>query len=373
MMIDGLNQLGVSVTWQGDDLVVRGGTGSLPMQSVDVFVGNSGTTIRFLSALAAAIGGSYQFDGIERMRMRPIEDLADAFRQLGVKASCGGNGCPPLELVSNGFSGNRCSVRGNLSSQYLSGLLMASVASGDEVQISVEGELVSKPYVDITLDVMKAFGADPLNKDYQQFEIGRDSRYLATQYAIEPDASAASYFFAVAAVTGGTVTVGGLSEDAMQGDVAFCKCLADMGCTVIYDKDAITVIGGPLNGIDIDMNAISDTVPTLGVVALFANGPTNISNVEHVRHKETDRISDLSCELVKLGATVEERQDGLTIIPGELCDATIETYNDHRIAMSFAVAGLMVSGVVINDPACCQKTYPEFFRDLENLINEEQV
>ena len=373
MMIEGLNQLGVSVSWQGDDLVVRGGTDSVPRQSIDVFVGNSGTTIRFLSALAAAIGGSYKFDGIQRMRLRPIEDLADAFRQLGVRASCNSTGCPPLELVSSGFSGNQCSVRGNLSSQYLSGLLMASVASGEAVQITVEGELVSKPYVDITLDVMKAFGAAPLNKGYHSFEISKDSKYLATEYAIEPDASAASYFFAVAAVTGGRVTVSGLSADAMQGDIAFCNCLADMGCTVIYDKDAITVIGGSLNGIDVDMNAISDTVPTLAVVALFASGPTNISNVEHVRHKETDRISDLSRELVKLGATVDERQDGLTINPGELRAASIETYNDHRIAMSFAVAGLMISGVVINDPGCCEKTYPEFFLDLEKLINQDEV
>ena len=373
MMIEGLNQLGVSVSWQGDDLVVRGGTDSVPRQSIDVFVGNSGTTIRFLSALAAAIGGSYKFDGIQRMRLRPIEDLADAFRQLGVRASCTATGCPPLELVSNGFSGHQCSVRGNLSSQYLSGLLMASVASGEAVQITVEGELVSKPYVDITLDVMKAFGATPLNKGYHSFEISKDSKYLATEYAIEPDASAASYFFAVAAVTGGRVTVSGLSADAMQGDIAFCNCLADMGCTVIYDKDAITVIGGSLNGIDVDMNAISDTVPTLAVVALFANGPTNISNVEHVRHKETDRISDLSRELVKLGATVDERQDGLTINPGELRAASIATYNDHRIAMSFAVAGLMISGVVIKDPGCCEKTYPEFFSDLEKLINQDEV
>ena len=373
MMIEGLNQLGVSVSWQGDDLVVRGGTDSVPRQSIDVFVGNSGTTIRFLSALAAAIGGSYKFDGIQRMRLRPIEDLADAFRQLGVRASCTATGCPPLELVSSGFTSNQCSVRGNLSSQYLSGLLMASVAAGEAVQITVEGELVSKPYVDITLDVMKAFGAAPLNKGYHSFEISKDSKYLATEYAIEPDASAASYFFAVAAVTGGRVTVSGLSADAMQGDVAFCNCLADMGCTVIYDKDAITVIGGSLNGIDVDMNAISDTVPTLAVVALFASGPTNISNVEHVRHKETDRISDLSRELVKLGATVDERQDGLTIHPGELRAASIATYNDHRIAMSFAVAGLMISGVVINDPGCCEKTYPEFFLDLEKLINQDEV
>ena len=174
-------------------------------------------------------------------------------------------------------------------------------------------------------------------------------------------------------MTGGTVTVEGLSKHALQGDVAFCDCLAEMGCTVQYDEACITITGGVLQGVDVDMNAISDTVPTLAVVALFANGPTNIRNVEHVRHKETDRITDLARELRKLGAKVDERQDGLTITPRELCGASVDTYNDHRIAMSFAVAGLMIKDVSINDPMCCEKTYPNFFTDLEKLISDGDV
>ena len=373
LMIDGLNLLGIGVTWEGRDLLVRGSSDLSLIDHKDVFVGNSGTTIRFLSSLAAAIGGSYRFDGIERMRMRPIKDLADAFQQLGVKAICSETGCPPFEVISNGFLGGECFVRGDISSQYLSGLLMAAVAASEGIEVRVQGDLVSKPYVDITLSVMEAFGVPLDKREYRRFEIKKGLGYQATEYNIEPDASAASYFFAVAAVTGGTVTVEGLSKHALQGDVAFCDCLAEMGCTVQYDEACITITGGVLQGVDVDMNAISDTVPTLAVVALFANGPTNIRNVEHVRHKETDRITDLARELRKLGAKVDERQDGLTITPRELCGASVDTYNDHRIAMSFAVAGLMIKDVSINDPMCCEKTYPNFFTDLEKLISDGDV
>ena len=371
-MIDGLNQLGISVSWDDHDLVVRRPAELSLIEHKDVFVGNSGTTIRFLSSLAAAIGGSYRFDGIARMRMRPIKDLADALQQLGVTATCGDNGCPPFEVSSNGFISGDCDVRGDISSQYLSGLLMAAGASSEGIVVRVEGELVSKPYIDITLSVMEAFGIQLDNREYRSFEIKKDHCYQATQYYIEPDASAASYFFAVAAITGGSVTVDGLSRNALQGDVGLCNCLAEMGCTVTYDEGSITVAGGELNGVDVDMNAISDTVPTLAVVALFANGPTNIRNVEHVRHKETDRITDLTRELRKLGAEVVERKDGLTITPGKLRGARIETYNDHRMAMSFAIAGLMIKDVFLNDPKCCEKTYPDFFTDLEKLISDDQ-
>lgn len=371
MMVEGLNQLGIRVCWEGTDLQVRGANEHNVTDYKEVFVGNSGTTIRFLSSLAAAIGGSYRFDGIERMRQRPIKDLADAFQQLGVKANCGESGCPPFEVVSNGFSACECFVRGEISSQYLSGILMAAVAASQEIEVRVEGELVSKPYIDMTLSVMDAFGVSVDNTEYRNFRVLKESCYEATQYYIEPDASAASYFFAVAAITGGTVTVEGLSKTALQGDVGFCDCLAKMGCDVRYDENSISVTGGVLDGIDVDMNAISDTVPTMAVVALFANGATNIRNVEHVRHKETDRITDLARELKKLGAKVDERQDGLTIIPGELCAASVDTYNDHRIAMSFAVAGLMIKDLSINNPECCEKTYPNFFTDLEKMISDD--
>lgn len=364
-MVDALNQVGMSVCWDGPDLVVQG---IIKPSEQNIFVANSGTTIRFLSAMLAAIGGDYKFDGIERMRMRPIKDLADALTQLGVNATCSDSGCPPLEILSRGFTQSRCVVRGDISSQYLSGLLMAAPACERQVEIGVKGKLVSVPYVDITLSVMSAFGVNVSKGDYQSFLVSPSDSYSSCEYAIEPDASAASYFFAAAAVTGGTVTVSGLTRDAMQGDVAFCDCLAKMGCEVEYGSDSITVTGGPLNGIDIDMNAISDTVPTLGVVALFAHGTTNIRNVAHVRHKETDRISDLGTELKKFGAEITERPDGLSINAGDLHGATIDTYNDHRMAMSFAIAGLKIENVIINNPGCCEKTYPEFFTDLERIL-----
>jgi 3-phosphoshikimate 1-carboxyvinyltransferase len=220
----------------------------------------------------------------------------------------------------------------------------------------------------MTLAVMKAVGVDATtDEDLSSFHLPAPKIYQARNYAIEPDASAASYFWAAAAVTGGEVTVEGLSARSLQGDVAFVDCLEHMGCEVHRGADEITVVGRPLHGVDVDMNAISDTVQTLGVVALFAEGPTTIRNVGHIRHKETDRIGALATELRKLGATIEVRADGLTIVPGELHPAAIDTYRDHRMAMSFAVAGLRVAGVRINDPGCTAKTYPEFFADLAKV------
>jgi 3-phosphoshikimate 1-carboxyvinyltransferase len=215
---------------------------------------------------------------------------------------------------------------------------------------------------------MASFGVEVEAHEFARFVVPAGQRYRARRYAIEPDASAASYFFAAAAVTGGRVTVAGLSHASLQGDVAFCDCLKRMGCEVEYAADSITVSGRPLRGIDVDMNALSDTVQTLGAVAIFASGPTTIRGVGHIRHKETDRIAALAAELRKLGAEVEVDQDGLRIIPRPLHGATIETYNDHRMAMSLAIAGLAVPGVIVGDPQCTAKTYPRFFEDLARLV-----
>jgi 3-phosphoshikimate 1-carboxyvinyltransferase len=250
----------------------------------------------------------------------------------------------------------------------LSGLLLAAPYVAGDVELIVDGQLVSKPYVETTLAVMRAFGVEADAADgLARIRVPSGQRYRGRRYEIEPDASAACYFFAAAAVTGGEVTVEGLSRDALQGDVAFCECLAQMGCRVEYGDGETTVAGGPLVGVDVDMNAISDTVQTLAAVALFAKGPTAIRGVAHIRHKETDRIGDLARELRKLGATVEEFDDGLRIVPGPLHAAEINTYGDHRMAMSLALAGLKIPGVVINDPQCTAKTYPRFFDDLARL------
>ena len=377
VMVGGLRALGigVEVSDAGETLSVAGCGGKPPAAQADIFVGNSGTTIRFLTALVTLGNGEYRLDGIARMRERPIADLADALHQLGASVVCeGANGCPPVLVKARGLSGGTATVRGDISSQFLSGLLMASPCAAKPVMLGVAGTLVSIPYVAMTLSVMKSFGVKAIAApDFSRIEIPSVGYYKSCEYAIEPDASAASYFWAAAAVTGGEVTVRGLNRDSLQGDVAFVECLAQMGCDVQYGKDSITVVGKPLRGIDVDMNAISDTVQTLSVVALFAQGTTCIRNVGHIRHKETDRISAVATELRKLGAQVAEHAEGLAITPGQIATpgkitaAEIDTYNDHRMAMSFAIAGLARPGVVIRNPGCTAKTYPHFFADLRRL------
>jgi 3-phosphoshikimate 1-carboxyvinyltransferase len=306
------------------------------------------------------------------MHERPIQDLLDSLAQLGVSATSeAGTGCPPVLIQGAGLPARKTSIRGDISSQFLSAVLLAapcaSAKDNAPFEIEIVGELVSLPYVEMTVAVMRSFGASvEVSDDWRRFRIAT-SGYQAVDYEIEPDASAASYFWAAAAITGGRVRVEGLTRASLQGDVAFCDVLARMGCRIVDDAGGMAIEGGPLVGVDVDMNAISDTVQTLGAVALFAEGPTNVRNVGHIRHKETDRIGALATELRKFGATVEERPDGLKIIPGPLHAATIVTYDDHRMAMSLALPGLRIPGVVVNDPQCTGKTYPNFWDDLEKL------
>jgi 3-phosphoshikimate 1-carboxyvinyltransferase len=375
VMIDGLGQLGIEVESHdfGTRLVVHGVGGEIPALEADLFCGNSGTTVRFLTALATLGHGSFRLDGVERMRQRPIGDLIEALNQMGGRAASeNDDNCPPVIVHANGLSGGTAKIRGNVSSQFLSGVLMAAPRASSPIEIAIDGPLVSQPYVRMTLAVMKSFGVDVETAEgLQQFHIAAPQQYRATEYAIEPDASAASYFWAAAAICGGEVTVEGLTADSLQGDVAFVECLEKMGCEVRRDSAGITVIGRTLRGIDVDMNAISDTVQTLAVVAIFAEGPSQIRQVGHIRHKETDRIGAVATELRKLGVDVLEHDDGLTIKPVDsqhLKAATIETYHDHRMAMSFALAGLRVPGVRIANPGCVEKTYPRYFKDLAAVV-----
>lgn len=266
------------------------------------------------------------------------------------------------------MEGGTTQVAGSISSQFLSGLLMAAPNARGPVQIDVEGELVSRSYVEMTWRVMERFGVQVERRSERSFLVPAPQRYRACRYEIEPDASAASYFFAVAAITDGDVLVEGVRRDGLQGDAGFVDVLQAMGCQVDQLPDGLRVRGtGRLRGVDIDMNTMSDTVQTLAMVALFAEGPTRVRGVAHNRHKETDRIGDLATELRKLGAEVIEHSDGMTIVPGVLRPATLETYNDHRMAMSFALAGLRVPGIQIVHPICIEKTYPNFFDDLSQL------
>jgi len=370
VMVDALRQLGLQlqVDVAADVIRITGGGGRFPRESADLFCANSGTTIRFLAAMLAGVPGEFRLDGVARMRERPIGDLVNGLAQLGADITYEQRaGFPPLVVKSTGLRGGTATIRGDISSQFLSGLLMAAPLARTDVEVLVDGPLVSQPYVHMTLGVMGAFGVEATPHDLSRFHIGAGQTYRAARYAIEPDASAASYFWGAAAVTQGRVKVLGLTREALQGDVAFCECLRQMGCRVDYDGDGITVTGGALRGIDVDMNAISDTVQTLAAVALFASGPTTVRGVAHIRHKETDRIGDLARELRKLGAGVDELADGLRIKPQPLQGCALDTYRDHRMAMSLALVGLRVPGMVIRDPGCTVKTYPRFFEDLDSL------
>lgn len=379
VMAAGLASLGIGVAtdWPRGEIRVTGAGGTVPASEALIDCAASGTTIRFLSAVCAIGHGTYRLDGTPRMRKRPIGDLLEALQSLGVDATAESpGGCPPVVIRSQGIQGGTASVRGNTSSQFASGLAMVAPCTPQGMQITFAGRLVSLPYLEMTRRVMESFGAECIPDGDRGWQIA-PSGYLGRAYAIEPDASAASYFLAAAAITGGSVRVEGLSRRSMQGDVGFADALARMGCTVTWNEgpdESITVTGRAVRGIDIDMNAISDTVPTLAVVALFADGPTTIRNVAHIRDKETDRIGDLACEIRRLGGTVAEHADGLTITPGHqqsggdsaaaqgaLHGATVHTYDDHRMAMSLALVGLRVPGVCVADPGCVGKTFPEYW------------
>jgi 3-phosphoshikimate 1-carboxyvinyltransferase len=372
VMAAGLAALGLDIEadWQAGTIQVVGCGGRIPAAEATIDCAASGTTIRFLSAVCALGHGAYRLDGTPRMRKRPIGDLVEALRALGVEAVAESpGGCPPVAIRSRGLAGGAARVRGDTSSQFASGLALAAPCTARGMRIEFEGRLVSLPYLEMTRRVMAAFGATCEPTDSGGWQIP-PSGYAACDYPIEPDASAASYFFAAAAITGGSVRVEGLSRRSMQGDVGLCDVLDRMGCDVTWEENgagAITVSGRAARGVDVDMNAISDTVPTLAVVALFADGPTTIRNVAHIRDKETDRIGDLACELRKLGAAVEEFHDGLTIHPTRLHGATLDTYDDHRMAMSLALTGLLVPGVRINDPACVGKTFPDYWQRLATI------
>jgi len=374
VMVKGLLALGYNIETSWPAILIKEHTGTelVPVSQADIFVANSGTTMRFLTALCALGKGRYRLDGIPRMRERPIGDLLKALQDCGVNAfSETGNDCPPVVIESRGITGRGAEIRGNTSSQFVSALLM--VAPWNESPslnfgIKLDGPLVSVPYIAMTEKMMLSWGAtwhyDPVHRAYT-FDLDSCAHYFGPdEYAIEPDASAASYFWAAAAMTGGRITVSGLTRKSLQGDVRFVDLLEQMGCRVEECAAGITVHGGKLHGIDADMNDISDTVMTLAAIACFSEGPTTIRNVAHIRHKETDRIAALTTELRKLGAIVAERTDGLTITPAPLRGCAVDTYNDHRMAMSLALIGLRVPGVIVRNPGCVAKTYPGFWEDL---------
>jgi 3-phosphoshikimate 1-carboxyvinyltransferase len=366
--VQALMKFGVRVFWESDRVRVLGRGGKFKRTDDGIDVGHSGTSLRFLTALAALKKGITHLDGSERMRKRPMGELLNGLGELGVKAySQKGDGFPPVIVESQGLRGGTARIKGGESSQFLSGLLMVAPYALKDVRIEVTGPLSSKPYVDITRDVMSAFGVEIQNQGYSSFFVKAGQRYLPQQYRIEGDASNASYFFSAAAVCRGRVKVKDLNPVTIQGDIEFLQILERMGCRVTRGSDWIEVLGAELHGMEIDMNEGPDLVPTLAVTAAFAQGKTVIRNIGHLRFKESDRIQALAVELSKMGIQVKEREDGLEIEGGKPHGAEIETYDDHRLAMSFAIAGLAVPGVKIKGERCVDKSFPGFWKTLQEL------
>ena len=371
-LMESLARLGfeVRVDSEAGEVRIAGLGGGIPRGDVGVFVGNAGTVARFLPPALALGPGPYTVDGVPRMRERPIKDLVDAMRGLGAGVEYAGEeGRFPIVVRGGGLPGGRTVVRGGGSSQFVSGLLMAAPYAERAVTLDIEGR-ESWPYVGITLDVMRSFGAEvEAGGGFGRLAVARGP-YRSRRFEVEPDASAASYFLALAAVTGGRARIPGLGDGSSQGDLRFAEVLERMGCAVDLGEDYVEVRGPErLRGVEADMGAFSDTMMTLAAIAPFASSPTTITNVGHTRHQETDRISAVATELSRLGVPVEEGKGGLRIMPGPLRPAAVETYGDHRMAMAFAVAGLAAPAptVTVSDPGCVTKTFPGYFRVLEGL------
>jgi len=385
-MLEAFDLLQVPVKREANDkttVTVTGQNG--PIQSplelnetCNLFLGNAGTAMRPLAAALCMGQGNFVLDGVPRMRERPISDLVDGLKQLGADVSCvEATGCPPVTINANGLSGGKASISGKMSSQFLSSLLMASPVATGDVTITIKDELISAPYVSLTIGLMKKFGVNvQISGDMDKtpsFYIPASEKYESpSSILVEGDASSASYFIAGAAITGGTVTVRGCGSESVQGDVAFANVMEDMGATVTWGPDSITVTRNPevkLKGVDVDCGKIPDAAMTLAVVALFAEGPTTIRNVYSWRLKETERMKAIVAECTKLGATVEEYRDYCVIHPPNKINdnVMIETYDDHRMAMTFSLAACGGVNVLIHDPGCTAKTFPTYFEMLESI------
>jgi 3-phosphoshikimate 1-carboxyvinyltransferase len=361
---------------------VHGVSGRFPNQEADLFMGNAGTAIRPLTAALAVIGGEYKIHGVPRMHERPIGDLVDALNAVGANIEYTGNqGFPPLHVHTGAFKTNKLSVRGNVSSQFLTALLMVAplMAREKAVTISVEGELISKPYIEITLNLMRRFGVTVEQDGWESFTIPSGQVYQSPgNIHVEGDASSASYFMAAGAIAGGPVRVEGVGRDSIQGDVRFAHALQQMGAQITMGDNWIeSRASGPLKAIDMDFNHIPDAAMTIAVAALYADGPSTLRNIASWRVKETDRLAAMATELRKLGATVEEGADWLKVTPpSSMQPAEIDTYDDHRMAMCFSLASLdgairRGTEVRINDPKCVAKTFPDYFAAFAAIARRE--
>ncbi len=369
LTLSALESMGTAVGRNAGELLISGKNGKFDPCTPPIYLGNSGTSMRLLTGLAALGSGDYILTGSERMQERPINDLLAALTELGVSAvSMNNTGCPPVRVTGGTITGTHTRIDCRTSSQYLSSLLLMAPCTPGGLHIDVTGGPVSKPYIDMTLDIMERFGITFTRLGYTQFHVPGSQAYDSGEYRVEPDASQAGYFWAAAAVTGSRVKVRGVSRASRQGDIRFVEVLESMGCSVEDDDDGITVTGGPLTAVTVDMADMPDLVPTLAVTAAFARGTTKIENVAHLRAKESDRLEAVKNELVKMGIHAQTTASGITVTGGPVRGARIKTYDDHRIAMSFSIAGLVTPGVRITDEHCVAKSFPEFFNVLGKLI-----
>ena len=374
-MTGALETLGIGLEYSDDgaQCAVTSEGGPFGIAHADLYLGLAGTAIRPLCAALCLGEGEYTLTGNPRMLERPIAHLVDALRQLGANIDYEGQeGFPPLRIRASGLRGGHVSIGGNISSQYLTSLLLASPLAQDTLEIDIIGELVSKPYIDMTIDVMRRFGVGVENHEYKAFHVQGGQRYQSPGRAlVEGDASSASYFLSAAAIRGGTVRVTGVGADSVQGDVRHADVLEKMGARVTRGADYIEISRGELCGLDLDLNHIPDAAMTVAVTALFANGRTTIRNIGNWRVKETDRLAAMATELRKLGARVVEGPDFLEIDPPEeIQKAEIETYNDHRMAMSFSLASLGKAEITILDPSCVSKTFPDYFENFRAIVQQ---
>ena len=367
-----LKTLGIPVHPEPQRWDIEGQGGHIPSGGAALDAGDAGTAARFLTALVALGHGRFVVDGSERMRRRPIRDLADALGELGVEARClGTGGCPPVEVVSRGLGGGTARVRGDQSSQYLSALLLVAPFAGSPIRLEAEGRMMSVPYVRLTTEVMGAFGVAPREEGPLRYALDSPLSCAGREFRVEGDYSSAGYFFAAAAITQGRVRVGNLRPDSAQADRGILGALETMGCRVAAEEDGWTVTGENLRGIDLDLSEMPDAAQTLAVVALFAEGPSRLRGLGTLRIKETDRVAAIAREARRLGAEAREERDLLEIRPGSLRGAEIETYRDHRMAMSFALAGLRIPGVRILDPDCVAKSFPSFWDEFDRLPSSQ--
>lgn len=371
-MIAALRSLGTSLqlSEDGTHCSVQGLGGPFPVRDADLYLGASGTDIRLLCSAVCLGQGVFTLTGEPRMAERPIKDLVEALTVLGASIEyLQEEGFPPLRIHASGLAGPRVSIRGNISSQYLTSLLSAAPMSCQKLRIDVDGELVSKPYIDLTLDVMRRFGVPVRNEDYRTFLVPEVAGYRSPGNAlVEGDASSATYFLSAAAIKGGTVRVNGVGADSVQGDIKHADILEQMGAVVRRGPDWIEVSAGQLRGIDVDLNHMPDAAMTVAATALFADGKTVIRNIYNWRVKETDRLAAMASELRKVGALVVEGRDYLEITPpSRIQPAAIDTYNDHRIAMCFSLAALGDAEITINNPGCVSKTFPDYFEKFETI------